>query len=278
MKKILLLPLMAILALAVSCSGEDDGPNYPLLKNEVFYGKLMLDGSLISDDVKCELGIVEDAATVTIYGVSFAPSMPAMDIVIPAIKCTRSGDNCFISGTDVIPLVNGVPVEMYKMTKVEGMLAGDKFNVDAVTAMGTISFSNSLQSIAPAESGKTYAGNLAVGGFEKSVVVDVKVDQVAGSLDLVLNDVKFAANMPLTLDITLKEIPYLVNDGALSFSATNVAPCINAENEPVAAYTFAFVNGVIEGDRLLLDAKMAEDLAAYVAGMEFAFEGTEVDK
>ena len=124
----------------------------------------------------------------------------------------------------------------------------------------------------------TYAGNLAVGGFEKSVVVDVKIDQVAGSLDLVLNDVKFAANMPLTLDITLKEIPYLVNDGALNFSATNVAPCINAENEPVAAYTFASVNGVIEGDRLLLDAKMAEDLAAYVAGMEFTFEGTEIDK
>ena len=113
---------------------------------------------------------------------------------------------------------------------------------------------------------------------EKSVVVDVKIDQVAGSLDLVLNDVKFAANMPLTLDITLKEIPYLVNDGALNFSATNVAPCINAENEPVAAYTFASVNGVIEGDRLLLDAKMAEDLAAYVAGMEFTFEGTEIDK
>ena len=82
----------------------------------------------------------------------------------------------------------------------------------------------------------------------------------------------------MTLDITLKGIPYLMKDGAVMFEASDVVPYINAEPDPMPAYTFASVSGSIAGNFLTLNARMADDLATYVAGKEFAFEGGETVK
>lgn len=275
MKKLFFLPLLAILMLALSCSKDNDGPNLPQIKSEVFFGKLMLEGSVVADDSKCGLDIVDETAAVTLYGVTFAPAMPAMDIVVPMLSCKKAADSYVISGKNIVPLVKGAPMDMFRMSAVEATLTNDKFVFSAVTPMGTIGFSNALENIQPVKKGKSYKGSLAVGDFSDEAIVDIVKDGPAGLLDIVLNDVKFAPNMPLTLDITLKEVPYLVIDGAVHFSAQDVAPYINAENEPAAAYMFASVGGRIEGGRLFLDAAMAEDLAAYVAGKEFTFEGEE---
>jgi hypothetical protein len=84
--------------------------------------------------------------------------------------------------------------------------------------------------------------------------------------------------MPIVLDITLKGIPYTKTDSVFSFSANNIAPFINKGTEPVATYTFDKVQGRIVGKSLNLSAKMAENLAPYISGMEFQFNGTEVTK
>lgn len=278
MKKLLFMPLLAMLALFASCS-DDDGPALPENKNEVFYGKLLLNGSPVADDVKCELVIIGDVATVSLYKVAFAPMMPAMDIVIPLLKCNHNGGTYTMSGANVVPTVAGVPVEAYRMSSVEAWYSGDKLEVTAVTSMGTIMFSNAVLSITPVGgSGKSYEGDLAVGEFTSKIVVDIVKDEDASLLDIVINDVKFAAGMPMTLDITLKGIPYLMKDGAVVFEASDVVPYINAEPDPMPAYTFASVSGSIAGNSLTLNACMADGLAAYVAGKEFAFEGGETVK
>ena len=278
MKKLLFLPLLAMLALFASCS-DDDGPTLPENKNEVFYGKLLLNGATVADDVKCELVIIGNVATVSLYKVAFAPAMPAMDIVIPLLKCKHDGGTYTMSGANVVPTVAGVPVEAYRMSSVEAWYSGDKFEVTAVTSMGTIMFSNAVLSITPVGgSGKSYEGDLAVGEFTSKIVVDIVKDEDASLLDIVINDVKFAAGMPMTLDITLKGIPYLMKDGAVVFEASDVVPYINAEPDPMPAYAFASVSGSIAGNSLTLNARMADGLAAYVAGKEFAFEGGETVK
>lgn len=275
MKKLLLLPLLAVFALFVSCSDNDDS-NLPEVKSEVFFGSLLFNGSSVAEDVKCGVDIVGEYASITLYGVTFAPTMPAMDIVIPALDCKKSGDNYVITGKSVVPTVMDAPMDRYLMTTVEASLTGDKFVVSAVTAMGTIGFSNAVVNIKPVGgSAKNYKGSLVVGDFTKEDVV-IGVTKNDNTVDIVLNDVKFAANMPLVLDITLKDVPCETDAANFSFAAENVAPYMNTETEPAPQYMFASVNGTVEGSKLSFDAKMAEGLAPYVAGKKFVFSGYEI--
>lgn len=274
MKKLLFLPLFAMIAMLVSCS-DDDNNNMPEVKSEVYYGKLLFNASPIADDTKCSVDIVGEYASVTLHAVTFAPTMPAMDIVIPALDCRKNGDNYVITGKNVLPTVMGAPVDRYLMTKVEGYIVGDKFVLNTVTAMGTIGFSNALVTpVKPVGDARSFKGELLVGDFSKEVIIDIKKN-VTGTLDIVINDAKFAANMPLTLDITLKDIQYTAEDD-LTFMAENVAPFINTETEPAPNYMFAVVEGRLSGETLVMSAKMSEELAPYLAGKEFLFEGVEV--
>ena len=275
MKKLLLLPLLAVFALFVSCSDNDDS-NLPEVKSEVFFGSLLFNGSSVAEDVKCSVDIVGEYASITLYGVTFAPTMPAMDIVISALDCKKSGDNYVITGKSVVPTVMGAPMDRYLMTTVEASLVGDKFVLNTVTAMGTIGFSNKIVNIKPVGgSAKNYKGSLVVGDFTKEDVV-ISVTKNANTVDVLLNDVKFAANMPLVLDITLKALPCTVDGANLSFAAENVEPYMNTETEPAPQYMFAAVNGAVNVGKLSFDARMADDLAPYVAGKEFVFNGYEI--
>lgn len=263
-----------MIAMLVSCS-DDDNNNMPEVKSEVYYGNLLFNASPIADDTKCSVDIVGEYASVTLHAVTFAPTMPAMDIVIPALDCRKNGDNYVITGKNVLPTVMGAPVDRYLMTRVEGYIEGDKFVLNTVTAMGTIGFSNALVTpVKPVGDARSFKGELLVGDFSKEVIIDIKKN-VTGTLDIVINDAKFAANMPLTLDITLKDIQYTAEDD-LTFMAENVAPFINTETEPAPNYMFAVVEGRLSGETLVMSAKMSEELAPYLAGKEFLFEGVEV--
>ena len=275
MKKLLFLPLLVMMAFVVSCSSDDDN-NMPDVDNRVFTGKLLLNGSPITDGTMCELNVVEGTAAITLYGVQFAPAMPAMDITIPMLNCRKSSDGYEISGKDVLPMVGDKPMDDFLISSVEASLTGDKFVVSAVTALGTIGFSNAIINIKPnGGSAKNYKGSLVVGDFTKEDVV-ISVTKNGNAVDVLLNDVKFAANMPLVLDITLKALPCTVDGANLSFAAENIAPYMNTETEPAPQYMFAAVNGVVNAGKLSFDARMAEDLAPYVAGKEFVFRGKEI--
>lgn len=120
-----------------------------------------------------------------------------------------------------------------------------------------------------------YKGELFVGDFTKEVVIDIKKNTLAGVMDIIISKASFAANMPVELDITLKDIPY-TTDGGEAFAAENVAPYIGTKDTPSPAYMFATVEGSIKNNKLFFSAKMAEGLAPYLAGKDFVFEGEEV--
>ena len=273
MKKLLFLPLLVMVAMLASCSSDDDN-NMPEIDSRIFTGKLLLNGSPVADGTRCELNVIDESASITLYGVQFAPTMPVMDITMPMLACQKSGDGYVINGKNVLPLVGGEPMDEFLISAVEASLVGDKFVVSAVTPMGTIGFSNALVTpVKPVGDARSFKGELLVGDFAKEVTIDVK-QKLAGTLDIVINDAKFAANMPLTLDITLKDIPY-EGGGDVTFAAENVAPYLNTETDPAPAYTFASVEGNVSGDKLSLNARMSEELAPYIAGKEFVFVGVE---
>ncbi|MBE6293174.1 MAG: hypothetical protein IJA04_01705 [Bacteroidaceae bacterium] len=124
----------------------------------------------------------------------------------------------------------------------------------------------------------SYTGMLKVGDFGKESSVDVTINEENSTLTLFINDAKFAPNMPVVIDITVKDINYTVYGGNnMRFEASNVVPYVNTETEPSPAYTFATVQGTIDGSEgsLLLYARMADNLAGYLAGKVFEFEGVK---
>ena len=269
MKKIVI-SLVAVMALFVSCSSDSDGMK-PY--DNTFYGNLMYNNAIVADDAKCDVSIVDNVATVTLCVVSFAPGMPAMDIVIPDIACVVSDDGYIFSAENVTPLVYGAPVETYAMSTVTGTLFGEKLYISCAMARGTIIFDNrQAMPEQPKFNGGSYAGELVVGDFVLSSVIDVTFNELKSTLDVVINDAKFAEKMPLNIDITLKGIPCNVGE-TVTFAATDIVPYINAEPQPVPAYTFALVEGEIDSGKISFIARMADTLESYVAGKVFEFEG-----
>lgn len=277
MKKILYLPLLVMLAIFASCS-SDDKTNMPEFDSREFTGKLLFNDAPVASDIKCGLNVIDETAAITLYGVQFAPTMPAMDITMPLLSCKKSAGGYVISGRNVVPMVGTEPYEALLISSVEASLSGDKFVVSAVTPMGTIGFSNALvEPVKPSAPGADYSGTLSVDDFvNENVQVSIARDVLDGTLDIFIDNAKFAPSMPVQIDITLKGIPYTEEDGRVEFEAADILPFINSEAEPTEAYKFAAVSGVIESGTINFTAQMATDLAAYVAGKVFVYEGVEV--
>ena len=76
----------------------------------------------------------------------------------------------------------------------------------------------------PENSDGVYYGDLVVGDYtQKSVGISV-TETTDSTVDVFFDNVKFAAAMPLKIDITLKDVPSRKAGGVLSFSVENVDP------------------------------------------------------
>lgn len=270
MKKVFYLPLLVLAMMLIACDkdGDIDEPNL-LLESQTISGELLYNGTVIKSGSECSIDVVDDNVTITLRSAQFAPAMPPMDITIPGLDWVYENGVFVISGKNVVPTAFGSPVEAYTFSTIEARLTTTgRFTLTSQTRMGSIGFTN-------VDFQGGYKGNLAVGDFSNEKVVDVLRDKNLSTMDIVINDAQFAANMPVAIDITLKGIPYVWN-GGISFSATEILPFIGTSEEPVAAYKFASLSGTILDGKLVFTAKMADDLAPYVAGKEFVFDGVEI--
>lgn len=119
-----------------------------------------------------------------------------------------------------------------------------------------------------------YYGDLVVGDYTQRNVGISVTETSDTTVDVFFDNVKFAAAMPLKIDITVKGVPCRTAGGMLSFSAVDIDPYMNREQEPQPEYRFATISGVVEGDGLLLEARMSDDLRPSRAGKRFSFSGT----
>ena len=118
-----------------------------------------------------------------------------------------------------------------------------------------------------------FYGRLTVGSYTQDNV-GISVTVVSDStVDVFFNDVKFAALMPVKVDINVKGVPFTKYGDALSFSAIDIDPYMNKEPDPQPEYRFSTISGVVEGNELLLEAKMSEHLKPSRAGKTFSYRG-----
>ena len=274
MKK-LILPLLAVLTIFVSCSSGGD--NIPERYEKTFYGSLLLNGSPVTTDAKCSLHIIADVAAFTLHDLNMGAMGSIGDMIISNLSCVKTADGYVANGRNIVPFIGEEKRPDLKIDEVQLVLSGDKLTIEAKTAMGTIVFSNALITpVKPMGGADNYSGSLLVGDFvNEGIKVGVVKNEAASTLELVINDVRFAEGMPVKIDVTLKDIPYTV-DGGIKFDVTDVLPYINTEQEPAQAYAFASVAGEIEGNSLYLTAQMADNLAPYLAGKVFEYSGVKI--
>jgi hypothetical protein len=71
-----------------------------------------------------------------------------------------------------------------------------------------------------------------------------------GTLDLMMYEIKFAEQMPMTLDIEVPGIDYTGQSGTLSLSATTIVPLVGGT--PMEERTITDLTGSVEGEKLVL--------------------------
>lgn len=126
----------------------------------------------------------------------------------------------------------------------------------------------------PEDAEGVFYGDLLVDDYTDKRV-GISVTEVSESaVEIFFNDVKFAAMMPVRIDITVKDVPLHKNEDMLSFSAVDIDPYVNKEVNPQSAYRFSEISGTVNGKKLVLSAKMSDDLKPSRAGKRFSFEGT----
>lgn len=125
----------------------------------------------------------------------------------------------------------------------------------------------------PEDTDGVYYGNLTVGDYTERVGISV-TETSDTTVDVFFDNVKFAKAMPLRIDITVKDVPCIKANGIIAFSATDVDPYMNKEKEPQPEYRFAEIAGAVEGNELVLEARMSDDLKESRAGKRFSFKGT----
>lgn len=126
----------------------------------------------------------------------------------------------------------------------------------------------------PEDIDNVYYGDLVVGDYTQKRVCISVTETSDTTVDVFFDNVKFAKAMPLRIDITVKDVPCIKANGVIAFSATDVDPYMNKEKEPQPEYRFAEIAGAVEGNELVLEARMSDDLKESRAGKRFSFKGT----
>lgn len=147
MKKLLFLPLFALMALILpSCSDDDNNPGgggETIETTTTYNGKLIVNGSYAKDSVDCKVEFAEDkqSFTLDIYKVKFAEAMPvSIDIAIPGIPATANGNDVTFSGDTIVPLVGVVPSPAFTFYNIDGEIKDGELKFSAVCTRGLFTF------------------------------------------------------------------------------------------------------------------------------------------
>ena len=98
-------------------------------------------------------------------------------------------------------------------------------------------------------------------GFTKENVRTKIVLTDDNKLDLYMFDVKFAAGMPVTIDMLVSGIDYTKNGNTILFQADGIIP--TAGNKPYEKYVIRDLTGRITSDSLCLSNKYGETPSIY---------------
>lgn len=301
MKKFLfILPLLATMTIFHSCADDDTTMPYtpPQEHSFAFSGDLQVGDFTLPDaavTVKANIGAA-GRMDIVMQGVKFSDKMPVtLDITLKSVPCTETDGALMFSAENIVPLIAGNPSSDYTFAFLTGWINADASEITFVAQMAddlaphvagmTFTYkANDSDSdeegevvVPPATGGMehSFTGALQVSDFTLAPAsFTVVVNMATSTVDIKMLGVKFSDKMPLELDITLCNLVCTNEGGKMVFSGENIVPLIGST--PSADYTFATARGEFDmkTSALTFDAKMADNLAAYVAGKEFIYNGT----
>lgn len=260
MKRILLLPLIAAMAMIISCDEESNNnpPNLPDALTS-YEGTLSIDTT--ATEITCDIIFNEaySACDITINNMKFAPAMPPVNIKMASVPCSIGEEALHIMGDSIIPIIemNGVtmPGTAYVVKNFNGEIKDSDFRFSAaIGTMGVFTFngnkltddsvefpevtpSDSIDSpvVAPSDSlvdagtvERPYIGTLYVTALDSTsfvcqdVVTVLLITPANGSCDIYIEGAKFAEGMPVTVNILLEDIKLEISDSTYTFLETEV--------------------------------------------------------
>lgn len=299
-KLLLILPLFVAILAFNSCS--DDDITLPFTPPEElslsFSGNLQVGDFTLADATVDVEANKEEAGYMDIHmqGVKFSDKMPVtLDITLSRVPCTETDGRLMFAAEDIVPLIAGKANSDYMFAFLSGWVNADATEITFAAQMAedlaphvagmifTYTANNGKADdegevvVPPTPGGMehSFTGTLQVGDFTLNPAnITVMVNVATSSVDVKMMGVRFSDKMPLFIDITLCNLACTNAGGKMVFSGENIVPLV--DNQQATNYTFAIASGEFDmrTSALTFNAKMAEDLANYVAGKEFAYTGT----
>ena len=246
MKKLLFLPLFAVLFFACSSDDEKTPDNVFKVKNRI-----------------CSVEHNSDATiSILMRDAQFAPSMPAFDIFLPSIPFVPTDGGEHLLAAEIVPRIKmgaeWVPVEKYTISNFSGEISDEALLFRCAMELGKIEFSGA------ASGNGAYTGTTAVtspGGKEPTDVPAVVVSSFTGvqstveeggdAVTVTLQNVQFAQGMP-AMNIRLAAIP--VKEPGL-YCAQQIIPEISMMGsawEPNRGFAMNNVQCTVVGEKMYL--------------------------
>lgn len=286
MKKLLLFPLFAMLALMSACSSDDDDKKiFEAAVTEATY-KGDLNMGEMTFTVKCEYkyDAESNCCDITLKGVTFAAAMPKMDITLENVPCTLKEGMVEFEARSLTPIMAmggmSIPAEDYVIERLVGAATASSLRLTATMAMGVLEFEGALSNGDEEDEDVVeggYSGTMAVFATDtevpfinEAVRCEVIPNEDLTALDLVIYSARFAENMPVSVDIKLEAIPCKLLDGELHFGCEETfVPLVRVGEEfvPMEAFSFYYIAGISNGNTLAFEAEMTRG--------EFVFEGVQ---
>ena len=104
----------------------------------------------------------------------------------------------------------------------------------------------------------TYTGTLIVNNSftKENTDCEITFNENGDKLTLKINGVKFAEAMPVTIDLSVEDIPCTTENEKTIFSGNNIVPMMGVV--PAENYTFSNINGSIENSELKFNATLTK--------------------
>lgn len=106
-----------------------------------------------------------------------------------------------------------------------------------------------------------------VDNVSDNVIVDISFSETEKTMDILLHQVKFVPQMPISLDVTVPGVAYTAaNEGGLTFKGENIVPIAGMVG-PYPKYTVTSLTGKVSDGQLSMSLKFGDYPVKYVGNL-----------
>ena len=266
MKKVFYLIALVFAVFTTSCSSEDDNNFKEKLVLQHIYSVTSKNGVTTTYEptyFTYELNYNNGTADITLKDVKFSPMMPNITMVLKNVPFTSSMTCVKINAIDLIPEVDGTPMNDYTITSFACRIARSSVT-NISTSMVSFVVNNAFTINAyPNPSTFEYDSNTHVVDLVSSNTTTdfdynktkyaIVLNQETSLADIYLYNVKFADGMP-AMNMIFKSVSFTSTASGFDFTCEELIPCLNnSEQTPVNSYPIKNLTASVSGGKLSIN-------------------------